>query len=138
MPMPVEPPPPSEVELKGVVSGGSRPMALLRIGNTLLNVYQGQKITKDLVVARIGVASIELVNKKDKIQIEVGSMLMASIVLPEWLVQSNPSVQTSTPAVAGEAVQMPDPNAETPVYSPPAQDIQQMEPAAPTRKYGPI
>ena len=139
MPMPVAAPPPSEVELKGVVSGGSRPMALLRIGNTLLNVYQGQKITKDLVVARIGVASVELMNKKDKLQIEVGSMLMASIVLPEWIVQSNPSVQTSeTPAVAGEAIEMPDQNVATPVYSAPAQDLEAVPATPNARRLGPI
>lgn len=138
MPMPVAAPPPSELELKGVISGGSRPMALLRIGQTLLNIYEGQKITKDLVVKKIGVASIELMNKKDSIELAVGTPTMASIVLPESVVASNPSVQTSAP-VEGEAVVTPDPNAETPVYVAPPRDIEGSVPAAPAaRRYGPI
>jgi len=138
MPMPVEAPPPSELELKGVVSGGSRPMALLRIGNTLLNVYEGQKITKDLVVKKIGIASVSLMNKKDALQLEVGIMMMASIVLPESVVASNPSVQTAAPA-AGEAIEMPNPNEAVPVYAAPPQEIDSSVPAAPrTKRYGPI
>ncbi|MDQ2986123.1 MAG: hypothetical protein M3R13_05310 [Armatimonadota bacterium] len=138
IPMPVAPPPASELELKGVVSGGSRPMALLRIGNTLLNVYEGQKITKDLVVKKIGIASVQLRHMKDSIQLEVGTMLMANVVLPEWLVQSNPSVQTEAPA-SGDAIEMPATAAAAPVYAAPPQDLQGSTPVAPQeRRYGPI
>jgi hypothetical protein len=138
MPMAVQAPPPSELELKGVVSGGSRPMALLRIGNTLLNIYEGQKITKDLVVKKIGVASVQLRHKSEAIQLEVGTMLMASVVLPESIVASNPSVQTETPA-AGEAIEMPNPNDAVPVYAAPPQDLEGSVPAAPqAKRYGPI
>lgn len=138
MPMVVPAPPPSEMELKGVVSGGSRPMALLRIGQTLLNIYEGQKITKDLVVKKIGVASIQLMNKAESIQLEVGTMQMASIVLPESVVASNPSVQTATP-VAGEAIEMPNPNDAVPVYAAPPQDLEGSVPAAPqAKRYGPV
>jgi len=133
VPMHVEPPPPSELELKGVVSGGSRPMALIRIGNTMLNVYEGQKITKDLVVKKIGVSSVEIRNQNDMISLEVGTMLMASIVLPESVVQANPSVQNPAP-MAGEATQMP---AETPVYSAPQSDLQGSAVRAATKVYGP-
>lgn len=138
MPMPVQAPPPSEIELKGVISGGSRPMALLRIGNTLLNIYEGQKITKDLVVKKIGVASVSLMNKSDAIRLEVGTLQMASIVLPESVVASNPSVQTSAPA-ADEAIEMPNPNDAVPVYAAPPQDLEGSVPATPpAKRYGPI
>jgi hypothetical protein len=130
VPMPVEPPPPSELELKGVVSGGSRPMALIRIGNTMLNVYEGQKITKDLVVKKIGVSSVEIRNQSEMISLEVGTMLMASIVLPESVVQANPSVSNPAP-MAGEAIDM---TANTPVYS--ATDQGSAVRAA-TKAYGP-
>jgi hypothetical protein len=138
MPMAVPAPPPSELELKGVVSGGSRPMALLRIGNTLLNIYEGQKITKDLVVKKIGIASVQLRHKDDAIQLEVGSMLMASIVLPESVVASNPSVQAAAP-VAGEAIEMPNPHDAVPVYAAPPKDLEGSVPASPqAKRYGPI
>jgi len=129
VPMEVAPPPPSELELKGVVSGGSRPMALIRIGNTMLNVYEGQKITKDLIVKKIGVSSVELSNSNNKISLEVGTMLMASIVLPESVVQANPSA--SSAPMAGSAVDMP---AATPVYSAPEQGTAVREA---TKAYGP-
>ena len=128
-PMHVEAPPPSELELKGVVSGGTRPMALIRIGNTLMNVYEGQKITKDLVVKKIGVASVELRHQNEMLNLEVGNMLMASIVLPESVVLANPSVSNPAPMV-GEAIDMSNANANTPVYSAP-QDLQGVAPAAP-------
>jgi hypothetical protein len=131
VPMPVDAPPPSELELKGVVSGGSRPMALIRIGNTMMNVYEGQKITKDLIVKKIGVSSIELSNSNDMISLEVGTMLMASIVLPESVVQANPSASNSPAPMAGEAV---DTTANTAVYSAPEQGSAVR---AATRAYGP-
>lgn len=130
VPMQVDAPPPSELELKGVVSGGSRPMALIRIGNTMLNVYEGQKITKDLIVKKIGVSSVELSNSNDMISLEVGTMLMASIVLPESVVQANPSASSPAP-MAGNAVEMP---AATPVYSAPEQGSAVR---AATKAYGP-
>jgi hypothetical protein len=128
-PMQVEAPPPSEVELKGVVSGGTRPMALIRIGNTLMNVYEGQKITKDLVVKKIGVASVEIRHQNEMLNLEVGNMLMASIVLPESVVLANPSVSSPAP-MAGEAIDMSNANVATPVYSAP-QDLQGVAPAQP-------
>jgi hypothetical protein len=128
VPMPVAAPPPVEVELKGVVSGGSRPMALVRIGGTMLNVYEGQKITKDLVVKKIGVSSIEFRNQSEVVSVEVGTMLMASFVLPESVVQANPSAHA--PASVGAVSEMP----ATSVYAAPEQGSAVR---AATKAYGP-
>lgn len=128
VPMPVDPPPANEVELKGVVSGGSRPMALLRIGDTVLTVYEGQKIAPDVTVKKIGIASIELVHQGTKIMLEVGTMLMASIHVPEALRSASASAP-ATPVAAGQPMDVPA-SAE-PVYVAPP-------PNAGQTPYGPI
>ncbi|MBA3727380.1 MAG: hypothetical protein H0W86_13350 [Armatimonadetes bacterium] len=137
-PMQVPAPPPSTIELKGVLTGG-RPIAVLRIGANTLNVFEGQAITKTLVVLKITTSSILMRNRNTDIYLEVGNSTLADIYLPEARAagsistevptaeEPSPSpaqpatVETTGPQSAPEAQSMTNPEAEPvsdPVYGP--------------------
>ncbi|MGI8922727.1 MAG: hypothetical protein ACR2HJ_01580 [Fimbriimonadales bacterium] len=94
-PMQPPAPPPSTIELKGVVTGG-RPMAVLRIGASILNVFEGQAITRTFVVLKITTSSILMRNRNTDIYLEVGNSTLADIYLPEARAVGAISTEVST------------------------------------------
>jgi hypothetical protein len=133
-PMPVAPPPPSELELKGVVSGG-RPMAVIRIGSSTLTVYEGQSITKTLVVKKITPSMVVLRNKNTDIPLSVGSMTLADVYLPEAR-GGQVDIQSQVPDAPAQASEEPATTSVTDTEP----DVVRTDPADPVenRQYGPI
>lgn len=80
----------------GLINGGE--LALYRrieIGASTLNVFEGQAITKTLVVLKITTSSILMRNRNTDIYLEVGNSTLADIYLPE--ARAAGSISTEVP-----------------------------------------
>ena len=110
-------------------------MAMIRIGSATLTVFEGQAITKTLIVKKISPAMVVLRNKNTDIPLSVGSMTLADVYLPEAR-SGQVDMQSQVPDAPAAAIDEPATTSVTD-SEPDLIDPGPTEPVE-DREYGPI